>query len=149
MRRSYFPFFACLAAFACGGDDGLSPSSVLQIGGQWSFSETYTDTPLSTTCTNQSTVNFTQTGSTFTGSSVQTGSCTDPSGTFDNSGSFQLRSGRVDATNVTWSDDGAPVCNYTGTITGTPPDRMSGTVRCNGVVGGITFDARGTWNMTR
>jgi hypothetical protein len=149
MRRSHFPFLLCLTAYACGSDDGPSAPSVLQVGGQWNFSETYTDTTLATTCTNQSTVNFVQTGSTFTGNSVQTGSCTDATGTFDNSGGFQLRNGSVDASNVSWNDDGLPVCNYTGTISGTPPDRMSGTVRCNGVVSGITFDARGTWQMTR
>jgi hypothetical protein len=50
---------------------------------------------------------------------------------------------------VSWNDDGAPVCQYTGAISGTPPNRMSGTVQCTGLVGGVNFDLRGTWEMTR
>lgn len=72
MRLSYFPLLLLLTTYGCGGD-GRSTPSVLQIGGQWSFTESYTDTSLSTTCTNQATVTFAQNGSNFSGSSVQTG----------------------------------------------------------------------------
>jgi hypothetical protein len=147
MRLSNLPFLL-LVTYGCGGDGPSDPSS-LQIAGQWTFTETYTDIPLQTTCNNQAAVTFTQTGSTFTGSAVQTGTCTDPTGTFPNSGTFQLSNGIINGTTVSWRDDGTPVCNYTGTLSGTPPNQASGTVRCNGVAGGITFDANGTWQMTR
>lgn len=149
MRATTLQVLLLLTAVACGGDDEPTAPSILQVGGVWTFTESYTDTPLQTTCSNQATVTFAQTGASFTGNSVQTGSCTDPTGTFANSGTFQLRNGRVDNNNVQWTDDGEPVCNYTGTISGTPPNRMSGTVRCNGVVANVSYDARGTWQMTR
>ena len=54
--------------------------------------------------------------------------------------SFMLKNGRLSGN---WPN------SYTGAIPGTPANQASGTVRCSGVAGGITFEANGTWQMTR
>ena len=147
MRRSLSLLILC--AIAC-GDDGLSGPAVLQIAGQWSFSESYIDTPSATTCNNTATVTFAQSGANFSGSSQQSGTCTDATGAFsNNSGTFQLRNGQVDGEHVSWNDDGAPVCLYSGTIVGTPPNAMSGSVSCVGISDGVSFNIEGTWQMSR
>ena len=138
-----------LCAIAC-GDDGPSAPAVLQIAGQWSFNESFIDSPSATTCNNTATVTFAQSGVNFSGSSQQSGTCTDATGAFsNNSGTFQLRNGLVDGDRVSWNDDSSPVCLYDGTIAGTPPNAMSGSVSCVGVSDGISFNIQGTWQMSR
>ena len=135
-----------LTVSACGGNGPSRPSpSVVQIGGQWSFSESYTDVQLAISCNNKASVTIAQSGISFSGTSIQTGTCTDG----DNSGTFQLRTGTIDGANVSWADDGAPVCRYTGAVTGSPANRMNGTVQCTGQIDGVSFNLHGTWEMTR
>lgn len=135
-----------LSVSACGGNSPSSPSpAVLQIGGLWSFSESYSDAQLAISCINKASVTIAQSGSSFTGTSIQTGTCSDG----ENSGTFQLRTGIIDGANVSWADDGAPVCRYTGAVTGTAANRMNGTVQCTGQIDGVNFNLRGTWEMTR
>jgi hypothetical protein len=138
------------ASVGCGGSDGPSePVAVAQIGGAWNFSETFSESRLGLMCTNRATVTIAQSGATFSASAAQTGTCSDASGTYDNSGTFQLIEGKIDQTSVSWRDDGSPICRYSGNMSGTPPSRMAGSVRCAGVVNGISLESRGSWEMTR
>ncbi|MGQ0767268.1 MAG: hypothetical protein ACT4OZ_16590 [Gemmatimonadota bacterium] len=142
-RVALFLVAGTISAAACGGES--TGPAVLAIDGRWTFNETFADTPNRISCTNTASITITQTGDRFTGTNVQTGTCTDPMGTFDNSGTFQLREGRVAGTTITWRDDSDPACNYTGAITGSPPDRMSGTLRC----AGSGLNLIGTWQAMR
>jgi hypothetical protein len=139
-----------VGSVACGSGEGpTDTASVVQIGGSWNLTETFSENRLGIICSNRAVVTIVQTGAKFRATSTQTGSCTDATGTFDNSGTFQLLDGVVEQTSVSWRDDGEPTCRYSGNLLGTPPSRMAGSVQCAGTVGGVTLDSRGTWEMTR
>ena len=120
------------------------------ISGAWVIDETFSDATLGLSCTDHQEVTLVQTGSTFTGTSNQTGSCTiTDSGEFDNSGTFDITDGRIQGSTVFFGQSGTPPCGYDGTAPGTPPASMSGIVSCRGPVGEAVVDAAGTWEAAR
>ena len=144
------PLVLLLAALACKEDSDLVAPVGTQIGGQWTFTETYADDALGVICNNSADVTIVQSGTTFTGTSDQTGTCTDAEGPYDNSWVLHLQNGQIVGNNATWDDDGAPECDYTGVITGTPTtNRIAGVVQCIGTVDGVAYNLQGTWELTR
>jgi Big-like domain-containing protein len=123
---------------------------VLDVSGDWTFSETISDPALALSCTDQSSMTFTQTGTAFTGSSQQTGTCTLAGTPFDNSGPFDITDGQVLKAAISFTEPGQPPCNYQGTLSGDPPTLASGTVSCVGNVSGLgNVNATGTWQIAR
>ena len=110
----------------------------IDIAGVWDWTEQYVN-PI---CHDTGTYAFTQSGATFTGRSDQVGSCETPNGPADNTRSADLVSaGQVGAGTVTFQVGSNAFCFYTATITGNPPDRLSGTTTCGA--------STGTWEAVR
>jgi hypothetical protein len=132
------------AATACSGDStGLSTN----LSGAWQFSENFSNSTLQMSCTSTGTVNMSHTGSSLAGNFTQTGICTAPSiGTVDNSGSGTIVGGQVSGNRVSFQSG---ECTYTGTLTGSPANRITGTVTCVIALVGQTFTFNGTWQAGR
>ena len=130
-------------ACADGGATGSNPAA--DISGNWTWDETLSDQPNQIDCADQGTFTITQTGSTFTGSIDQTGSCTTPAGPVDLTGTRPMNGGQVSGANVSFQEAAANPCLYQGTLLGDPPLSASGTVSCVGQGLNLT----GTWSMTR
>lgn len=126
---------------ACG--DAVGPED---IAGVWNYSETTTDAVHSISCSNTGTINITAAGSGFTGTFNQTGVCTGPGGALDNSGSGNVSGGQVSGKNVSFQ---VPFCQYQGSFSGSPPNRMTGTSSCTIQEAGEAFNFSGTWQASR
>ena len=114
----------------------------LVVGGTWVFAESLADIPNGVACYDTATISITQDGSSFTGTALQTGTCTTPSGPVDNGGTFAVTNGVVAGTTIDFDEPGSPPCHYTGTLTGDPPSSVAGTVSCVG----SGFNLSGTWH---
>lgn len=131
---------------ACGGGDPLAPTPP-DIGGAWTFTERWRNEGLRIACVNAGTIDIEQAGTVLRGSLSQEGTCTDGSGaTFDTSAEGDLRVGRVSGETASFS---AANCDYAGTISGTPPDALAGSVACSLSAGGTTVVYRGTWEAMK
>jgi WD40 repeat protein len=110
----------------------------IDIAGVWDWTEQY----VNPVCHDTGTYAFTQSGATFTGRSDQVGSCETPNGPADNTRSADLVSaGQVATGTITFQVGSNAFCFYTATITGNPPDRLSGTTTCGA--------STGTWEAVR
>jgi len=109
----------------------------LNIAGVWDWTEQY----VNPVCHDTGTYAFTQAGTTFTGRSDQVGICETSNGPSDNTSSDPVSSGSVTGGTVSFLVGANGQCTYTATITGTPPDHMSGTTTCG--------NATGTWEAVR
>jgi hypothetical protein len=167
---------AVAALVAC-GDEELGPSILPKIGGVWNYSETRNDQVHSISCNDTGTLNLTHSGdilnpdgtligATFTGTLNQTGVCTGPGGSSDNSGSGIVFDGRVSlgqvvGTNVSFSFRfPVPFCSgvreYGGAFSygsgnygvGGQSNRMSGTSLCTSQEAGETFNFTGNWQAS-
>ena len=154
-RRALKTQVAALAvalAIGCGGDDTTAPESILQIGGAWStFSDGISSSAAGNSCPGSGTMQIVQTGSNYTGTVVTTtgaGSvCTDSFGTtLDNSGTFAITGGAITGSQVTFQ---VPFCSFTGSISGSPPNAISGTETCTLDVSGQSLTFTGTWQASR
>src|SRR5438093_7769518 len=105
------------------------------IAGVWDWTEQY----VNPVCHDTGTYAFTQSGATFTGRSDQVGICETSNGPSDNTSSDPVSSGSVTGGTVSFLVGANGQCTYTATITGTPPDHMSGTTTCGNATG--TSDA--------
>lgn len=143
MRRSLFIALALAVGVAACGDSGTGPATA-NIGGTWEFSSSMTDTQHSISCNAVGNVVMSQSGSTFTGSGNQQGSCTGPGGAFDNSGSITITGGQINGSSVSFQ---SPFCQYQGTIESS--NRMNGTTSCSFQDAGTTFTFSGTWQASR
>jgi len=109
----------------------------LNIAGVWDWTEQY----VNPVCHDTGTYAFTQSGATFTGRSDQVGICETSYGPSDNTSSDPVSSGSVTGGTMSFLVGAGGQCTYTATITGTPPDHMSGTTTCG--------SATGTWEAVR
>jgi hypothetical protein len=126
--------------------------TVLNVDGEWAFTETFSDPAIELACTNEADVTLEQDGATFTGTADQTGECTFQGETFDNSRIFEITDGIVQGTSIGFIQPDEQVeCVYQGTLVDDPPTSASGTVTCTGFLGdfGPPVNATGTWEMTR
>jgi alpha-tubulin suppressor-like RCC1 family protein len=126
---------------ACGGGDATGPAA-LNVAGVWNFSETLHDPVHGVTCNDQGTLDIGQSGSTFTGSFSQTGTCTGPGGPVDNSGSGSISGGQISGNNVSFRSS---PCQYQGTLSGQPPNRITGSASCSSQ----PFNFTGNWQAAR
>lgn len=148
MRYSFLGLVIIGSVFglaAC-GDDPAAPE-VLNIGGNWSYTESISNSSISFSCQNEGTMTINQDESNFTGSVNQTGVCTDGQGnTYDNSGSGSIGGGQISGEQVSFSAGG---CDYNGSISGSPPNRLSGSVSCTVAISGTNYVFTGTFTATK
>jgi hypothetical protein len=125
--------------------------AVLDVAGEWAFSETFSDPAINLTCTNEATFALAQAGATFTGTADQTGDCTLDGEPIDNSGPYEIAEGNVQTTTIAFTEPSEVECVYQGSLVENPPTSASGTVSCTGFLGlfGPPVNATGTWQMTR
>ena len=144
--RLVVPVTLCAAILVCGC--GSTEPQILQIGGNWQFSNQVSSSTAIISCSSSGTAALTQTGSNFTGIINATqGICTDSFGnTTDNTGVEQVSGGQVNGTSVSFQ---VPFCQASGTISGDPPNQMSGTESCTLAIEGRSFQFTGTWQASR
>jgi len=110
----------------------------LDIAGVWDWTEQY----VNPVCHDTGTYAFTQSGATFTGRSDQVGICDTPNGLADNTSSAdRVSGGVVSSGTITFQVGNGPFCFYSATVTGDPPDHLSGTTTCGA--------STGTWEAVR
>lgn len=135
-----------LGSTACGGDSPTEPQ-VTSISGTWTYTESFSNSSAGLSCQDEGTITINQSGTNFSGSANQEGVCTDSQGnTYDNSGSGSIGGGQVSGQSVSYSAGG---CDYEGTISGSPPNRMTGPVSCTVAVGGTNYVFSGTWTAIK
>jgi hypothetical protein len=133
---------------ACGGDSTGPGTSVLQLAGSWNYSDNISSSSAGMSCTSAGTVTVNQTGSNFSGSANATsGVCTDSfGGSIDNTGVSSITGGQVSGSQVSFQ---VPNCQFTGAVSGNPPNSMSGTETCTLAVSGTNYTFTGTWQASR
>lgn len=137
------------AAVAACGDSPTGPSALQtrNIAGAWNYSESFSNASAGISCQATGTIVINQSSANFTGSSSGSGVCTDSWGnTIDSSGAGGVSGGQISGIQVAFS---AGPCEYSGTISGTPTNRMSGSVSCVIAAGGTNYPFTGTWTATR
>lgn len=128
------------------GDDPTEPE-IRDISGSWSYTESFSSSSAGFSCQNEGTVVISQNGSNFSGTYNQEGVCSDSSGNlYDNSGSGSISGGQIDGTRVSFN---AGSCSYDGSVTGSPPNRLSGSVNCTIAAGGQNYLFTGNWQASR
>jgi hypothetical protein len=149
LRRSALPLALLALAVAC-GSDATSPSGPANIAGQWVLNLNFSNSQLGASCTAQNVVvDFTQTGSSFSGvaaSGSQLCSVAGSSQTFDLTGSTWT-GGQINGSSLSFSSAGG--CTIAGAMSGSPPNRMSGTLSCTLAISGANFVFTGNWNGSR
>ena len=150
MRKSLLlPMATLLLVVACGGSSSTAPTT-LNIAGTWNFSDNISNSGLAASCSSTSTATVSQTGSSFTANVFNgTQVCTQNGSVFSNlSGlSAVVSGGQINGTGLSWVDDSG--CNYTGTISGSPPNRLSGSESCTIALSGAQYVFLGTWQAAR
>lgn len=136
-----------MAAASCGGGDSVGPNATRDVSGNWNLTANINSSQLQTTCTLDGVVAITQNGATFTGQvSGSLVVCSGPGGTTSGSADGPVTGGQVNGNTMSYSDG---QCTYTGTITGTPANRVQGIVNCNLPLGGTIYSFAGTWEASR
>lgn len=134
-----------IALAACG--DSTNPPDTPDIAGTWQLEATLANTALQATCDAEGTVQITQDGESFTGQiSESTLTCTAPAGTITDDVDGPLTGGEISGTSLTYSDG---TCDYSGEISGSPPDLVSGNAVCTVTFEGQDVPLSGTWQISR
>jgi len=110
------------------------------VGGAWDWTETINDGAI--TCHDTGTYAFQQTGSAFSGTSQQAGSCNGPGGTIDNSRGALVTQGRAGGISLTFL---AGSCTYEARRT-VAADQLDGTIVCGTATG--TWEAHHPWPLS-
>jgi Big-like domain-containing protein len=137
---------------AFGGDTAdafitVVPPTSVSIAGTWDWTELIQDSG-GFTCADTGTYVFSQVGEGFAGTNQQVGSCTGPSGTVDNSGSYPVRVGTVGGSASLGAmsfGSGPQGCEYSAQFSGTLPTALSGAP--SGCFGSSA--PAGTWHAVR
>lgn len=133
-----------LLVSACSSD---STGPTADLNGIWSLTASYNNAQTQTTCTLNGQATLAQSGSTFTGQVTgSVVSCANPSGTTVGNADGPLTGGQVHGTVASYSDGS---CNYSGTVSGSPANRVQGSVSCQIASGGTTYPFTGTWQLSR
>jgi len=141
---------AALVVVAACGSDSTAPSGPLNIAGAWTLNLNISNSQLAASCTAQNVVVvFTQTGSTFTGTASSGNQICSGGGTSQSNSlaGTTWSGGQVNGTSVSFASQGG--CSITGTVTGNPPNHMSGSLACPLAINGSTFTFTGTWTGSR
>jgi len=147
-RRLALTASACLVAVvvACGGDSSTGPKNV-NLSGNWGLTASISNSGLAITCSATGNLAITQTGSNFSGNiSGSSELCTGPGGSVTASIDGQIGGGQINGTSVSWTDG---MCNYTGTMSGNPVNRVSGNISCSIPIQGTSYPFNGQWTVIR
>jgi hypothetical protein len=136
MRFHLPSWLAAAGLAACGGSDTIRPT-LLSLTGVWTYTETLNGPVPGASCNNVGTMTISHLDSGFSGSFTNTGRCTGPGGTFDGTNSGTISGGELNGTTVTFHT----FCSYQGSISGSSPNQMSGTISCTNFTG--------TWQASR
>ena len=140
----------CLAAGIACGSDSTGPSGPPDISGQWTVTLNISNSQLSASCSAQGVViNFTQTGSSFSGVAASGSQTCSVLGTVNTSSlvGTSWTGGQINGSSVSFNSAGG--CSIIGSVSGNPPNRMSGTVNCPIEISVTTYAFTGTWNASR
>jgi hypothetical protein len=136
-----------LSLLACGSDAGTNPSPVANLTGVWTYSRNLSSAAAGASCIFTGSVTLAQSGTSFNGEGPATSVCTDALGNISTtSGTSPFVGGQVNGQQVTFS---IGVCSATGTISGSPANRMSGSESCPIASGGVTYIFTGPWQASR
>lgn len=132
---------------ACGGSS--TAPTTLNIAGTWNFSDAVSNNALTASCNSTSTATVSQTGSSFTATANNgTSGCTQNGLVFISyQPSAVISGGQINGTGLSFVDDHG--CSYTGNISGTPPNRLSGSESCTISSSGAQYIFLGTWQAAR
>ena len=144
-----FSLVVCFALFlcACGSDGGttLGPTN-FDVSGDWYWEESPGDSTIGVYCADSGGVTVAQNGPRFTAAGLQAGYCSGPGGFQTFVDSFHVTSGTIDGTTVRFRVD---PCPYSGTLYGSAPDSVAGTINCTAKEQGVTVHLTGTWRLLR
>lgn len=135
-----------LVIAGCGGDS-TAPSGPVSIGGIWSLSANISNQPLATSCQASGTITVNQSGTSFSGTTTGTTVCTGPGGTQTGSAAGTVSGGQISGSSISFIDDSG--CNYQGTVSGNPANRVQGSVTCTLAINGTAYQFTGTWQASR
>ena len=117
---------------------------VLNITGEWNFTEQFRQGGGAVSCSDTGSLQLTQTGETIGGRSDQIGTCIGGGSFWSSSDNTiwaaPISGGRLSSAHISFGV--ASTCAYDGTVTGPPTPKLSGTLSCTG--GNTT----GTWEAT-
>jgi alpha-tubulin suppressor-like RCC1 family protein/uncharacterized protein YjdB len=136
---------------AAGGHSGQAviavspPGPASDFGGVWDWTERFDDVN-GTVCSDTGSYTIVQVGATVRGLSEQVGTCVGPGGSTPNNPTDSVRSGLVTGRSITFFVGANNQCTYTGTLSATSNDSLSGTATCPGSSGST---APGTWRAAR
>lgn len=134
-----------LAALLAGACERIATDlDVPDIDGFWDLVETLSGSGAS--CASSGFLNVEQDGSAFAGSAFRRLQCSTPSGPLSQDFSGRIIGGRIQGGSVSF--DFAD-CGYTGTLSGAPPNRMSGRAPCTLRAGAQTLSVQSDWTATR
>lgn len=133
----------CIALAACGSDSN-GPNATPDIAGTWAVTAAVSNSSTGVTCSLQGEASIQQSGSSFDGQLANsTAACSGPGGTTTENADGPLTNGQITGTTVSYADE---ACVYTGTVSGSPSDSMTGSVTCQtDDFGTLT----GTWTASR
>jgi hypothetical protein len=123
---------------------------VPEIAGVWSWNQTLDDDAKGVSCSDQGMIDIDQAGSTFSAAITSTGVCTVPGGSVPRSGNTSTSGGQVSGQNISFRVE--PLCQYEGTLSGTLPNVMNGTISCVPAFFqqiGDTISLGGAWQAAR
>lgn len=137
---------AAVGLAGCGGSDSTGPSPAPNIAGRWIYGVNLSNAPLQVSCQGSGEFDVSQSGNSFSGTGSGTMTCTGPGGSFTDATGGSIGGGQITGNEVTFTDG---ECSYHGTFSGTPPNRMSGTVGCPVAISGTVYQFTGTWQAGR
>lgn len=134
-----------LALGACGSD--TTGPTTQDITGTWLVTATLNNSTLGLTCNEQGTATLTQSGGNVAGSLTNSvATCTGPGGSGSASLDGPIAGGQVSGSTATFANG---ECTYTGTISGTPPNKIQGNATCQVSLQGQVVPLTGTWLAVR
>lgn len=140
---------AIAGTVAC-GSDSTSTSGPPDLSGSWSISATLGNAQIPANCTISGTVNIVQNGSTFTGTNTAgSETCTVAGQPSTSSIVGGVATGTISGSTITITTTGGSPCTFTGTVTGNPPNKASGSANCPVQFGTTSTALTGNWQITR
>lgn len=133
---------AALLAAAC--ERVATDVDAPEIDGFWEFAETLAGSGAS--CSSSGFLNLEQDGSAFAGSAFRRLQCSTPSGPVSQDFSGRITGGRIQGGSVSFE---FADCRYSGSLAGTPPDRMAGRGSCTLRTGAQTLSLDSRWTASR
>jgi hypothetical protein len=139
-----------LVVWACGGGDSggsATPTGTANLAGGWIWQSNGSNSELGVTCVASGQLTLTQADNQVSGVLANSAASCLASGhsyQFDPGGDFT--NGVVSGNTFTYND---PVCQFTGTASGSPPNKVEGPASCNLDYLGVQIPLTGTWEMHR